>query len=538
MKKILITFLFFHLTLIQYSQIIIDHRTARLADIPSDWINQAKSILHIAYEHTSHGSQIIDGMTGLYDWKGSTYSWNDGGSGEALDIDDQGITGGTDLGSPDWTSWAQSTRAYLDNPANSEVNVIMWAWCGQVSTATESNINTYLELMSDLEKDYPGIKFVYMTGHLDGTGLAGNLHLRNEQIRDYCTSNKKILYDFADIESYNPDGDYFLNRAANDNCDYDSDGNGTRDRNWAIEWQNSHTLNVEWYDCDPSHSQPLNGNLKAYAAWWLWARLAGWPGTSSSVPVTGITVHGAGGATAIESYHGTLQMSVSITPDNADDKSVRWSISSGTGSATITSAGLLSAVADGTVTVRADANDGSGTYGTLIITISGQEVPVENINITTSTGSNIIPDVKGTLQLSASVMPQTASSKSVAWSVENLTGKAVVSSSGLVTAIDEGIVKVIASATDDSGVKSYIDIKIGKYDPLILYIRNNEIRFLHEGDYTGCRFSLYNLNGTLLDTRIINGDDPAFAIDRYPSGIYIVTLSERVILKAGKIFIP
>jgi len=28
----------------------------------------------------------------------------------------------------------------------------------------------------------------------------------------------------------------------------------------------------------PAHSQPLNANLKAFAAWWLFARLAGWPG--------------------------------------------------------------------------------------------------------------------------------------------------------------------------------------------------------------------------------------------------------------------
>jgi hypothetical protein len=33
---------------------------------------------------------------------------------------------------------------------------------------------------------------------------------------------------------------------------------------------------VNWYSCSSAHSQPLNANRKAYAAWWLWAVLAGW----------------------------------------------------------------------------------------------------------------------------------------------------------------------------------------------------------------------------------------------------------------------
>jgi hypothetical protein len=46
--------------------------------------------------------------------------------------------------------------------------------------------------------------------------------------------------------------------------------------NWATEWQTSHTEGEDWYSCSSAHSQPLNANQKAYAAWWLWARLAGW----------------------------------------------------------------------------------------------------------------------------------------------------------------------------------------------------------------------------------------------------------------------
>jgi hypothetical protein len=211
-------------------------------------------------------------MTGLVSFKGEIYSWNNGGPGGVLDLHDYAMTG--DLGNPDRTSWAATTRTYL--VANPDVNVIIWSWCGQVSTATEADITTYLGLMSALESDYPTVKFVYMTGHLDGTGLTGNLHLRNEQIRNYCKLNNKILYDFADIECYNPDGAYFGDKSPNDACDYDSDGNGSLDSNWAIQWQNSHTQGVDWYSCSSAHSQPLNANQKAYAAWWLWARLGGW----------------------------------------------------------------------------------------------------------------------------------------------------------------------------------------------------------------------------------------------------------------------
>jgi chitodextrinase len=278
--------------------LIIDHTSTDITAIPESAILKAKNSLHIAYGHTSHGSQLESGMTGLVEFangggKGlnlpqDIFAWNNGGTGGALDLHDCAMS--LDVGY--YPDWVNNTRNYLGAPdpvtgrgsgANADVNVIIWSWCGQAGSRTEqSMIDTYLAPMSQLEVDYPGITFVYMTGHLDGGGAAGNLNQRNEQIRRYCRENNKVLYDFADIESYDPDGLVnYMELWGNDECWYDSNGDNNRDSNWATAWQNSHTEGVDWYSCSSAHSEPLNANMKAYAAWQLWARLAGWGGNSS-----------------------------------------------------------------------------------------------------------------------------------------------------------------------------------------------------------------------------------------------------------------
>lgn len=273
-------------TLLSAELIIIDHTSTDITEIPQSAIEQAKTNLHIAYGHTSHGSQLTTGMTGLVAFANggglglslpdNTFTWNNGGTGGALDLHDYFQSG--DLGNPDRETWAQRTRDYLDDPSHSDVNVIIWSWCGQVN-ASEEQIDLYLALMNQLEIDYPDVTFVYMTGHANGTGDTGNVHLRNQQIRNYCIANDKVLYDFYDIECYDPDGNYYGDKYVTDTCAYDSNGDGNPNNdgaNWAIEWQNSHVEGVDWYSCGSAHSEPLNANRKAYAVWWLWARIAGW----------------------------------------------------------------------------------------------------------------------------------------------------------------------------------------------------------------------------------------------------------------------
>jgi hypothetical protein len=260
--------------------VIIDHRHTDIRAIPQVAIIRAKEKLHIAYGHTSHGSQLISGMTELVAFANNgglglvlptdIFQWNNGGSDDALDLHDYAMEG--DVGY--YPQWLNNTRNYLDDPANADVNVIIWSWCGQVDAKyTEGTLNSeYLEPMAQLEQDYPNVTFVYMTGHVDHWDDANN-KAANQLIRDYVLTNNKVLYDFADIESYDPDGNYF--EFPHDNCDY-YDASGTRLGNWATEWQNSHTENVDWYNCPSAHSQALNANLKAYAAWYLWAKIAGW----------------------------------------------------------------------------------------------------------------------------------------------------------------------------------------------------------------------------------------------------------------------
>ena len=230
--------------------IIADHlAVAEFEQIPAEAIALAKKKFAIHYARTSHGSQIDVGLYMLAKQLGAHYKvpW-----GFIKTVNgDLGVNGSLD--------WEKQTKKTLAGFGGS-YNVVIWSWCGGATENDSAGIQAYLDAMERLEKKYPKIVFVYMTGHTN-QWKAEVTRKNNAQIRAYCKQHGKVLFDFEDIESWDPAGNFYAD--AGDDC------------KWCESWCGKHpcpTCGV----C--SHSHCYNCYIKGQAFWWMMARMAGWPG--------------------------------------------------------------------------------------------------------------------------------------------------------------------------------------------------------------------------------------------------------------------
>ena len=189
---------------------------------------------------------------------------------------------------------------------------------------------------------------------------------------------------------------------------------------------------VEWTSSNPSvASVNQNGDVKAVSAGTATITAAAGGKRAAcevtvNVPLKGITING--NQTSIRKGS-TTQLSVSFDPeDTTDNKNVSWS-SDDPEIASVDQNGLVTAVADGSTTIRARAGSVDGTY-----TITVEEVPLQSISIKNET--TIHRGETETLQVTFAP-ENTTDDRTVRWSTSDPT-IAAVDGNGTVTAVEKG----------------------------------------------------------------------------------------------------
>ena len=134
----------------------------------------------------------------------------------------------------------------------------------------------------------------------------------------------------------------------------------------------------------------------------------------------------------------TVQLTATILPSNASDKSVTWT-SSKQSVAAISNNGLITAIAEGQSTITASSG---GKSATCLVTVSKGVVAVTSVSLNRTE----LVLIKGQSEtLIATVKPDDATDKTVIWSISN-TAIATIDSNGKVTAVAGGDATITAKA--------------------------------------------------------------------------------------------
>ena len=144
----------------------------------------------------------------------------------------------------------------------------------------------------------------------------------------------------------------------------------------------------------------------------------------------------------------TVGLKATISPSNADNKSVSWS-SSNKKIATVTSAGVVKGLKAGTTTITVTTKDGN-KKATCKVTVTNPVVKVKSVKLNKKSASV----KKGKkLTLKAAINPSNATNKAVSWESSNKK-IAVVSSKGVVKGVKIGKATITVTTKDGKKTES------------------------------------------------------------------------------------
>lgn len=178
-----------------------------------------------------------------------------------------------------WDFWPQSqadamakTDQFVDvvhsRAGNYQVIGMKYCYVDGWNQSVNVEQSYYITKMLELESQYPGKTFIWATSALwaDPGSACGGLFDScqqiaefNQQVRAYARVHNKPLYDIADIESHDQNGNPCTVGGYEGLC-------------------------ADWYDSGGGHPNTQGAIRLAKGFWWLMARISGWNGPSSSKP--------------------------------------------------------------------------------------------------------------------------------------------------------------------------------------------------------------------------------------------------------------
>ncbi|MBE8190377.1 MAG: hypothetical protein HAW58_05930, partial [Candidatus Thioglobus sp.] len=144
-------------------------------------------------------------------------------------------------------------------------------------------------------------------------------------------------------------------------------------------------------------------------------------------------------------HNASLNLSGSVVPNNASDQALSWAIQGGNNSIASIDNNIIHGIFPGEVTIIATASGGANVTAEQVFTVN--PVAVTSINITNA--AEVLH--RSTLQLSATVEPNDATTQTVSWSISGSSGIASIDNNNVLRGLAPGTVNLIATADDGSG---------------------------------------------------------------------------------------
>ena len=241
---------------------VIDHNCVDADTIPQAWLDQARDLVTF-FNHKSIGTNILEGIADLQSQNPARYTisvQSSSGTGSGINHYQAGSNGQP----------LSKINGFSPLVKDGHDAGMMKFCTGDVpcvsgDTPIETMWTEYRDAMVSLTAAHPDTTIVWWT-----IPIIANNHSRaycneemawfNDNVRAYVQQHGGVLFDIADIESHDPDGN-------------------------PVTWNG---IEAGWpdYTADGAHLNETGRQRVASAMWWLLARLAGWGDTTAWISVT------------------------------------------------------------------------------------------------------------------------------------------------------------------------------------------------------------------------------------------------------------